>query len=327
MKPVYRFFYLFVLFFFVLSSFGSPAFAEDIYPVEDREIKQEYFDDHALILYDDGQWNPVVQYSGSPAFEIRFIIRFDLGAYSGLKVGSARLNFYLIGARDFEHVSIDAWYYQGDGTVSTEDYSRGDILAGNFSVDTTPADPPDPIEQWADFDVTELINSRTSDHVYFNVRLAGAYPTYVPNIFGSLGVHHYVNIAACEYGPSLSPRLSIEAPFVSAGSDRKVFGSVVLDGSSSYDPVGSIVSYQWLLECRGNSLYSRTATGATATVSGLRPGFYDVYLTVENDSGQTATGGFVLMSAPEETGDLDGDSDIDGSDLAVFADKFGSPAP
>ena len=98
---------------------------------------------------------------------------------------------------------------------------------------------------------------------------------------------------------------------------------VILDGSGSYDPAGTIVSYQWSLECRGKALYNRRATGQTATVNNLRPGFYDVYLTVENDIGQTATGGFVLLSTPQETGDMDGDGDIDGSDVAVFAEEFG----
>ena len=311
---------------FLILSLSIPVAAEELFPAEDREITRQFHGEGLTELLADGQFNPGIGFVTSPEYELRFILRYDLSAYSGLQVANATLSFFVKEANDFDSISLDVWYFGGDGTVTAEDFDGGDILAGTYSLDTDPGGKHT-IEQWAEIDVTDVINARSGEQVYFNIRLSGGYPDYLPNVFGTTEAHHYVVIAASEYGTSQGPSLSLEGPYVGAGGDRKVYDSVVLDGSQSFDPVGQVISYQWLLQCRGNPIYSRSAVGETATVRNLRPGFYDVYLTVENDVGQTATGGFVLLSTPQESGDLDGDGDIDGQDVAVFADKFGQNGP
>jgi hypothetical protein len=116
----------------------------------------------------------------------------------------------------------------------------------------------DPIDQRAAFDVTELIDSRSSDHVYFNIRLSGGYADYIPNVFGTLGAHHTVTLAASEFGSGLSSRLPIDGPFAAVGNDRKVLVVAAPGGTGPYDPSGAILSSMWSLECHGNTLRAHT---------------------------------------------------------------------
>ncbi len=171
-------------------------------------------------------------------------------------------------------------------------------------------------------DVTDIVNNRTGDYVYFNLRLSGGYPGYDGNVFDEGTAHHHAGIAAQEFN-GIQPRLVISSPFVRTGKDRTVYGSITLDGSGSYDPDSDLISYQWKLKCRGNPLFDRQVSGATGTVENLRPGFYDVELTVENGDHATATGGFVAICLPGRQGDFNSDGDVDGADLASFADEFG----
>jgi hypothetical protein len=65
--------------------------------------------------------------------------------------------------------------------------------------------------------------------------------------------------------------------------------NVTLDGSASYDPVGTIVSYQWLqLSGLGGSMIEN-ATSSVATLTGAKPGVYVFELIVMNNEGATAT--------------------------------------
>ncbi len=306
----------------IILSFSPKANAEDILATEDREITREYYDDQDTFMYDDGQANPVVQFVESPEIETRFVVHFDLTGYSGQQVGDARFKFYVTNATDMDYVSLKVWYFEGNDAITAEDFDAGSIQAGGYTLDTEIAESY-AVNQWVEMDVTTLVNSRSRDHVYFNIRLSGGYPNFEPNVFGDQGAHHYVNLAACEWGSKYVPQLSLDGPFVSPGADRKVFGSVTLDGSGSYASGEEIVSYKWVLVCRGNAVFTRSASGQTAVVNNLRPGFYDVYLQIETQSGQTATGSFVLLSSPEVTADLDGDNDVDGQDLKVFASKYG----
>jgi hypothetical protein len=74
-------------------------------------------------------------------------------------------------------------------------------------------------------------------------------------------------------------------PVANAGKDKFIFDNVMLDGSASTDSDGYIVAWDWTLKRRDNPTDVRYASGVTATVSGLNPGFYDVTLTVtDNDN-------------------------------------------
>jgi hypothetical protein len=95
-----------------------------------------------------------------------------------------------------------------------------------------------------------------------------------------------------EYDPFLTePDLntpildSNQPPTSNCGGDQVVYDQVTLNGTGSFDPDGSIVSYDWSLQHRTNSANVRTASGDNPTVSNLNPGFYDVCLTVTDDDG------------------------------------------
>lgn len=75
------------------------------------------------------------------------------------------------------------------------------------------------------------------------------------------------------------------SPIAIAGNDQIVFDEVILNGSKSIDIDGSIASYEWRLQHRENSAYSRVATGLSPTISDLKPGFYDLTLIVTDNDG------------------------------------------
>ncbi len=102
-------------------------------------------------------------------------------------------------------------------------------------------------------------------------------------------------------------------PTAKAGPDIVASDQVTLDGSQSFDPDGSITSYQWELRHRENALYNKTAVGETATVQDLKKGFYDVTLTVTDDTGATGDDDmfFSATGSPSENYDIDGDGKSD----------------
>lgn len=88
-----------------------------------------------------------------------------------------------------------------------------------------------------------------------------------------------------------------QAPIAKAGIDQVVFDSVTLDGSGSYDPDGNIVLFEWKLAYRGDSTHDVNISGANPLISNLYPGFYDVYLTVTDNSGLKSFDSKVLAAA------------------------------
>jgi len=86
-------------------------------------------------------------------------------------------------------------------------------------------------------------------------------------------------------------------PVANAGADKVVFDTAMLDGRSSSDPDGEVVSYEWTLVHRENPAYDRTASGMTPTVPTLNPGFYDVILTVTDNDGLVDTDTMLLAAA------------------------------
>lgn len=88
-----------------------------------------------------------------------------------------------------------------------------------------------------------------------------------------------------------------QSPIADCGDDKVVFDEVILDSSASYDPDGTIESYDWQLQHRENSDYNTSAQGESPTVSGLEPGFYDVTLTVTDNDGLTDSDTMLLAAA------------------------------
>ncbi len=87
------------------------------------------------------------------------------------------------------------------------------------------------------------------------------------------------------------------APTADAGPDRIVAGdTVVLDGSRASDADGDIVKYAWEVRSRADGSVRRLS-GVAPVLTGLAPGFYDVVLTVWDDSGVAAKDEMVLAVA------------------------------
>nr|WP_308463752.1 PKD domain-containing protein [Chitinophaga nivalis] len=82
-----------------------------------------------------------------------------------------------------------------------------------------------------------------------------------------------------------------QPPIANAGNDVTVelpVSSVTLDGTASYDPDGTIVSYAWTKVSGPGKVTINNAFTATATVSGLVSGTYTFQLQVTDNKGATA---------------------------------------
>ena len=83
-----------------------------------------------------------------------------------------------------------------------------------------------------------------------------------------------------------------QAPIANAGTNQVIAlptNSVSLDGSKSYDPDGSIVSYSWTKVSGTGAVTITNSTTAKPTISGLLAGQYSFKLTVADNKGATAT--------------------------------------
>jgi PKD repeat protein len=109
-------------------------------------------------------------------------------------------------------------------------------------------------------------------------------------------------------------------PAANAGADRTVDRNeaVQLDGSNSYDPDGSIVSYTWYFQD------DTTGTGVSPTHAYNKEGFYFVILVVEDNSGATDQDS-VVITVHNEYPDAEAQVDINiGEDHPVTLDAGGS---
>jgi hypothetical protein len=88
-----------------------------------------------------------------------------------------------------------------------------------------------------------------------------------------------------------------QPPTAECGSDRIVFDTVSPDGSASYDPDGSIVSYYWKVSHKSEPTNYIDANVFNPTISGLTRDFYEMCLTVTDDLGATDTDCCLLAAA------------------------------
>jgi hypothetical protein len=68
---------------------------------------------------------------------------------------------------------------------------------------------------------------------------------------------------------------------------------------------------------RENTLYNKTAVGQTAIVSNLKKGFYNVTLTITDDTGATGSDGMTFTA----TGDPIQIVDVDGNGKSVLEES------
>jgi hypothetical protein len=137
--------------------------------------------------------------------------------------------------------------------------------------------------------------------LFFAVLECPPYPTRVAWFFdfgGGFLAPHFVDGTPYAWArrdgdsaPTAAP------PIADAGPDRVVLHVVTLDASRSNDSGGTIDSYEWVLQYRGDSGYDRKAEGDSPTVSDLQPGYYDVTLTVRDNDGLTDTDTMLLAVA------------------------------
>jgi hypothetical protein len=125
------------------------------------------------------------------------------------------------------------------------------------------------------------------------------------------------------------------APVANAGADIVVVDgdesgaeNVVLDGSASFDPDGSIISYRWT---EGATLLAQTSN--PVSVVNLPVGVHTITLTVTDNNSATAPDEIIVTVAPPDSrcgsADFDGDGDV-GTDAdieAFFACLAGSCCP
>ncbi len=90
-------------------------------------------------------------------------------------------------------------------------------------------------------------------------------------------------------------------PIANAGPDQTITApasSVILNGSASSDPDGTIVSYSWVLTTGQGSVIISNSNQVIAGVSGLTPGSYTFQLTVTDNSGATTSDSITVTVNP-----------------------------
>ncbi len=106
-------------------------------------------------------------------------------------------------------------------------------------------------------------------------------------------------------------------PIANAGPDQTITvpaSSVILNGSASYDPDGTIVSYSWVLISGLGSVIISNSNQVIAGISGLTPGSYTFQLTVTDDSGAISNDSVTVTVNPANQPPVA----IAGSDTTIY---------
>ena len=137
---------------------------------------------------------------------------------------------------------------------------------------------------------TATIGSASSASTTVSGMVAGTYVfslkvTDDGGLSGSATVSVIVNPATVPPPPVNQP------PVANAGPDQHLTGatSADLDGSASYDPDGTIVSYSWMMYSGAAGVSILNANTAKPTLVGLKPSIYTLQLTVTDNDGATAS--------------------------------------
>ncbi|HMR92074.1 MAG TPA: PKD domain-containing protein, partial [Chitinophagaceae bacterium] len=132
-----------------------------------------------------------------------------------------------------------------------------------------------------------------------NISAGSAVPTWVRNgniICGNKkqnGAEAYIQVGSNSgffYNNDCSA--SNKSPVAKAGTAQTIIlpaSSVTLNGSGSYDPDGSVVTYNWARISGPNTPAIQAAASAITSVTGLVQGVYVFRLTVTDDKGATGT--------------------------------------
>lgn len=103
----------------------------------------------------------------------------------------------------------------------------------------------------------------------------------------------------------LTPKPSVpQFPVADTGLDQIIYlpqNSIVIDGTKSQDPDGTIVSYKWIQKSGPTTATLENATTSKLTASNLSLGSYNFSLTVTDNDGMTGTDEVVItVSAPDQ---------------------------
>jgi hypothetical protein len=110
-------------------------------------------------------------------------------------------------------------------------------------------------------------------------------------------------------------------PIANAGPDQTITApasSVILNGSASYDPDGTIVSYSWVLTSGQGSVIINNSNSVIASATGLTPGTYTFQLTVTDDSGAISNDQVDITVNPAINNTNQSPVAIAGSDTTIY---------
>jgi len=117
-------------------------------------------------------------------------------------------------------------------------------------------------------------------------------------------------------------------PVADAGGpySGEVDSPIIFNASASYDPDGSIVSYEWDFNDDGNYDEITTAPTISYTYSAEYNGLVKLKVTDNEGLSATDTTTIEIVTEPHITGDLDGDGDIDRDDINIIKLHLNQPA-